>query len=41
MSGGALQRYSLAVLSHLLLVVAWQYFIVLGNVPAFVMPTPK
>jgi NitT/TauT family transport system permease protein len=35
-----LQRYSLAVLSHLLLVVAWQYFIVLGHVPAFVMPTP-
>jgi NitT/TauT family transport system permease protein len=34
------QRYSLAVLSHLMLVVAWHYFIVLGNVPAFVMPTP-
>jgi NitT/TauT family transport system permease protein len=35
-----LQRYSLAVLSHLMLVMAWHYFIVLGNVPAFVMPTP-
>ena len=35
-----LQRYALAVLSHLMLVAAWHYFVVLGNVPAFVMPTP-
>jgi NitT/TauT family transport system permease protein len=36
----SLQRYSLAVISHLLLVVAWQVFIVVGNVPKFVMPSP-
>ena len=36
----AIQRYALAVLSHLLLVVAWHFFVVLGNVPAFVMPSP-
>jgi NitT/TauT family transport system permease protein len=35
-----LQRYSLAVISHLLLVVLWQVFIVVGNVPKFVMPSP-
>jgi NitT/TauT family transport system permease protein len=36
----SIQRYALAVLSHLLLVVAWQAFVVLGDVPTFVMPTP-
>jgi NitT/TauT family transport system permease protein len=36
----ALQRYSLAVLSHLALVVAWYLFVKLGEVPAFVMPSP-
>ena len=36
----ALQRYSLAVLSHLLLVAAWHFFVVLGKVPNFVMPSP-
>jgi len=35
-----IQRYSLAVISHLLLVVAWHFFVVLGDVPAFVMPSP-
>ena len=35
-----MQRYSLAVISHLLLVVAWQVFIVVGEVPKFVMPSP-
>ncbi len=35
-----LQRYGLAVLSHLLLVAAWHFFVVLGNVPKFVMPSP-
>jgi len=39
-SRAALQRYSLAVLSHLLLIAAWHYFVVLGNVPKFVMPSP-
>jgi len=38
--GGNLQRYSLAVLSHLLLVAAWHFFVVLGKVPSFVMPSP-
>jgi NitT/TauT family transport system permease protein len=37
----ALQRYSLAVISHLLLVVAWHFFVVIGNVPSFVMPSPQ
>ena len=36
----ALQRYALAVLSHLVLVVAWYLFVKLGNVPKFVMPSP-
>jgi NitT/TauT family transport system permease protein len=36
----ALQRYALAVLSHLMLVVVWYYFVVLGKVPKFVMPSP-
>ena len=36
----AIQRYALAVLSHLLLLAAWHFFVVLGNVPAFVMPSP-
>ena len=35
-----LQRYGLAVLSHLLLVAAWHFFVVLGDVPKFVMPSP-
>ena len=35
-----IQRYGLAVLSHLLLIVAWHYFVVLGEVPKFVMPSP-
>jgi len=37
----ALTRYALAVLAHLLLVVAWHLFVVYGNVPAFVMPSPE
>lgn len=40
MNRDALQRYSLAIFSHLLLVVIWHYFIVLGQVPKFVMPSP-
>ena len=35
-----MQRYSLAVISHLMLVVLWQVFIVVGEVPKFVMPSP-
>ncbi len=36
----SIQRYSIAILSHLLLVVAWHFFVVLGDVPKFVMPSP-
>jgi NitT/TauT family transport system permease protein len=36
----SLQRYSLAVVSHLLLVVAWYLFVELGQVPKFVLPSP-
>jgi NitT/TauT family transport system permease protein len=35
-----LQRYALAVVSHLLLVVAWYLFVELGQVPKFVLPSP-
>ena len=37
----ALQRYSLAVVSHLLLIAAWHFFVVVGKVPNFVMPSPQ
>ena len=37
----ALQRYSLAVVSHLLLVAAWHFFVVVGKVPSFVLPSPQ
>src|ERR1043165_2124447 len=36
----SLQRYSLAVISHLLLVAAWHFFVVGGKVPNFVLPSP-
>jgi len=36
----AVQRYAIAVLSHLILVAAWHFFVVLGNVPKIVMPSP-
>jgi NitT/TauT family transport system permease protein len=36
----AIQRYGLAVVSHLLLVAVWHFFVVFGEVPAFVMPSP-
>src|SRR5258708_31720209 len=36
----AVQRYGLAVLSHLALIVAWYLFVRLGEVPKFVMPSP-
>ncbi len=35
-----LQRYSLAVASHLALIAAWHFFVEFGKVPAFVMPSP-
>jgi len=37
----ALTRYGLAVFAHLLLVVAWHVFVVYGQVPTFVMPSPE
>jgi len=37
----ALQRYSLAVVSHLLLIAAWHFFVVVGKVPNFVLPSPQ
>lgn len=40
MNREALQRYSLAVISHLLLIAAWHLFVTIGKVPKFVMPTP-
>ena len=36
----ALQRYALAVISHLLLIAAWHFFVVVGKVPNFVLPSP-
>jgi NitT/TauT family transport system permease protein len=37
----SLQRYSLAVVSHLLLVAAWYLFVELGQIPKFVLPSPQ
>lgn len=39
-SNEQLQRYALAVLSHLILIAAWHFFVVYGKVPKVVMPTP-
>ena len=39
-SSYALQRYALAVASHLGLILAWYLFVRLGEVPKFVMPSP-
>ena len=36
----SLQRFALAVLAHVALVVAWYLFVRLGDVPRFVMPSP-
>ena len=38
--GLTLQRYTLAVVSHLALIAAWYLFVKLGEVPKFVMPSP-
>ena len=37
----ALTRYAVAVFAHLLLVAAWHFGVVYGEVPAFVMPSPE
>ena len=34
------QRYTLAVVAHLALLLAWYLFVTLGKVPQFVMPSP-
>lgn len=34
------RRYALAVLVHLAVVLAWHLFVVLGDVPGYVMPSP-
>ena len=35
------RRYSLAILSHVLLILAWYLFVEIGKVPKFVMPSPQ
>src|SRR5690242_4740439 len=40
MRDGSMQRYTWAVIGHLLLVVAWHLFVTIGRVPKFVMPSP-
>ncbi len=39
-STSKLRQYSLGVLAHLLLLLAWYLFVRLGDVPKFVMPSP-
>jgi NitT/TauT family transport system permease protein len=34
------RRYALATIAHVALVAAWYFFVKLGNVPRFVMPSP-
>ena len=36
----ATRRYSLAILSHVLLIVVWWAFVKFGKVPTFIMPSP-
>src|ERR1700691_1151015 len=40
MTGGRARNLALAILSHLILIVAWFAFVKLGHVPSFVMPSP-
>lgn len=40
MGGEQVQRYAIAVLSHVALVFAWHLYVTLGEVPSFVMPSP-
>jgi len=35
------RRYSFAILSHALLLLAWYLFVEIGKVPKFVMPSPQ
>ena len=34
------QRYTLAIVAHLALLLAWYLFVTFGNVPQYVMPSP-
>src|SRR6516225_89343 len=36
----AVQRYGLAIVSHVALIAVWYLFVTYGHVPSFVMPTP-
>lgn len=40
MGSDGMRRFVFAVLVHIGLLLAWHFFIVWGNVPSFVMPTP-
>ncbi len=40
MNSTSLWRYVLAVVAHILLIVAWYLFVELGDVPEFIMPSP-
>jgi NitT/TauT family transport system permease protein len=40
-NGDALTRYGIAILAHLLLVVVWHFYVELGEVRPFVMPSPE
>jgi len=40
LTNSKLRQYTLAVVAHLLLLLAWYLFVRLGNVPKFVMPSP-
>ena len=37
----AMTRYGIAILAHLLLVAAWHFYVVWGEVRPFVMPSPE
>ena len=34
------QRWIIAILAHVAIILVWHFFVVLGDVPKFVMPTP-
>lgn len=40
MGSDGMRRFVFAVLVHVALLLAWHFFVVWGNVPSFVMPTP-
>jgi len=38
--GDSARRWALIILVHVIVVAAWHFFVVLGDVPLYVMPTP-